>query len=455
MSFAVAHPAVLLVGCGKMGGALLHGWLDRGIPASSITVVEPDQMRARAATDRSVAVVADAADLESAAPDVVVLAIKPQSVEVVAPHYARFAAAGAVVLSIAAGRTIAGLVACLGPRAAVVRAMPNTPAAVRRGITVACANAAVGATQRAVCQDLLAAVGAVLWIDDEALMDAVTAVSGSGPAYVFLLAECLAQAESMRGCRRKWRGGWRVRRSSDRASFSPKSDAPPEVLRRDVTSPGYDGGGACGVDGGRRSAGPPPAERSAPPRDVPANSPADRRISCPGCVRCSPALLITSAPDGLIQLRTSYQGHSGNNKMAPEDDASDRMIKAALALASERGWRNVSLADMVARAELPLLEAYQEFSSKTAVLLRLVGSTDRAALSQGPAAASDPPRDRLFDVLIAASMLCNRDEKVRSPSYATYHPIRRRSSALRRVWRDRWLGCWRRPASLPAAARDR
>jgi AcrR family transcriptional regulator len=86
--------------------------------------------------------------------------------------------------------------------------------------------------------------------------------------------------------------------------------------------------------------------------------------------------------------------------MAPESDASDRMIKAALALASERGWRNVSLADMVARAELPLLEAYQEFSSKTAVLLRLVGSTDRAALSQGPAAASDTPRDRLFDVLM-------------------------------------------------------
>jgi pyrroline-5-carboxylate reductase len=238
VSFAVAPPAVVLVGCGNMGGALLHGWLERGIPASSITVVEPDQMRARAAKGRSVAVVADAADLKSPPPNVVVLAVKPQSVEVVAPQYARFAAVGAVVLSIAAGRTIAGLVACLSPRAAVVRAMPNTPAAVRRGVTVACANAAVDATQRAVCQDLLAAVGAVLWIDDETLMDAVTAVSGSGPAYVFLLAECLAQAGIDAGMPAEMARRLARETVVGSGELLAQSDAAPEVLRRDVTSPG-------------------------------------------------------------------------------------------------------------------------------------------------------------------------------------------------------------------------
>jgi pyrroline-5-carboxylate reductase len=238
VSFAVAPPAVVLVGCGNMGGALLHGWLERGIPASSITVVEPDQMRARAAKGRSVAVVADAADLKSPPPNVVVLAVKPQSVEVVAPQYARFAAVGAVVLSIAAGRTIAGLVACLSPRAAVVRAMPNTPAAVRRGVTVACANAAVDATQRAVCQDLLAAVGAVLWIDDETLMDAVTAVSGSGPAYVFLLAECLAQAGIDAGMPAEMARRLARETVVGSGELLAQSEAAPEVLRRNVTSPG-------------------------------------------------------------------------------------------------------------------------------------------------------------------------------------------------------------------------
>ena len=221
-----------------MGSALLHGWLDRGIPASQITVVEPDETRASTATGRSVGVVADVADLRSSAPNAVVFAVKPQSLKTVAPQYARFAAAGAVFLSIAAGRTIAGLVACLSPGAAVVRAMPNTPAAVRRGISVACANAAVAASQRALCQDLLAAVGAVLWIDDEALMDAVTAVSGSGPAYVFLLAECLAQAGVDAGLPAEMARRLARETIVGSGELLAKSDAPPEALRREVTSPG-------------------------------------------------------------------------------------------------------------------------------------------------------------------------------------------------------------------------
>jgi pyrroline-5-carboxylate reductase len=132
----------------------------------------------------------------------VVLAVKPQNAAEVLPSYARFAA-GSVMLSIMAGRTIAGLRALLGDtapnNAAVVRAMPNTPASIRQGITVAFAGPGVTAAQRALCDTLLAAVGTVAWIEDEALIDPVTAVSGGGPAYVFLLAELLEQAAVEQG----------------------------------------------------------------------------------------------------------------------------------------------------------------------------------------------------------------------------------------------------------------
>src|SRR5262249_44849845 len=128
------------------------------------------------------------------APAVVVLAVKPQIMEAVVPAYRRFAGSACVFLSIAAGKTIAGFERAFGPEAAVVRSMPNTPAAVGRGMTVACANRRVSAAQRSLCDTMLAAVGDVAWVEDEGLLDAVTAVSGSGPAYVFLLAESMADA---------------------------------------------------------------------------------------------------------------------------------------------------------------------------------------------------------------------------------------------------------------------
>ncbi len=185
---------LLLVGCGKMGGALLAGWRERGIAADRITVVEPmagDQVAAKF----GVSVLADAESLDSGLrPAVVVFAVKPQGLEEIAPGYARFTGPDTVFLSIAAGRPIEFFAGHLGQGAAIVRSMPNTPAAVGRGITVACANDAVDATQRVTCQLLLEAVGEVAWVDDEALLDPVTAVSGSGPAYVFLLIECMAQA---------------------------------------------------------------------------------------------------------------------------------------------------------------------------------------------------------------------------------------------------------------------
>jgi pyrroline-5-carboxylate reductase len=215
---------VLLVGCGKMGGALLKGWRAK-IPGLPVTVVEPEPaLRQRAATEFGVAAVEDPRRLPAGlAAAAVVLAVKPQAMDEIAPHYGRFAAQGAVILSIAAGRTIAGLSRLIGGSGAIVRAMPNTPAAIGAGMTALCAGPGVTAAQKDLCGRLLGAVGEVAWIADESLMDAVTAVSGSGPAYVFLLAECPARAGAT------VMGG---------GAMLAQSDAPAGELRRDVTSPG-------------------------------------------------------------------------------------------------------------------------------------------------------------------------------------------------------------------------
>jgi pyrroline-5-carboxylate reductase len=146
-----------------------------------------------------VSVVAGAADVPAGfEPAAVVLAVKPQHADAALPLFARYAGS-AVFLSIMAGRTVASLRRVLGGRASIVRAMPNTPAAIRQGITVACAGAGVGDVQRALCDTLLSAIGRVAWVDDEALLDPVTAVSGGGPAYVFLLAELLERAAVEQG----------------------------------------------------------------------------------------------------------------------------------------------------------------------------------------------------------------------------------------------------------------
>jgi pyrroline-5-carboxylate reductase len=189
---APAVPALLLVGCGKMGSALLRAWLAQDL-ATRYLVVEPGPT-ADAFAGRPEILHVPAPDRlpPEVSPDVIVLAVKPQLMAEVLPAYGRFAAR-TLFLSIAAGKTLGFFARSLGA-AAVVRAMPNTPAAIGRGIAVACANAAVTAEQRTLAERLLSAVGEVAWITDEALLDPVTAVSGSGPAYVFLLIECLAKA---------------------------------------------------------------------------------------------------------------------------------------------------------------------------------------------------------------------------------------------------------------------
>jgi pyrroline-5-carboxylate reductase len=171
-----------------MGGAMIAGWRDRGLTRA--VVVEP---AGSASVPRGVAVVGDAAQIPvDFTPDVVVLAVKPQVMDAVAPAYATYA--DATFVSIAAGKTLGYFAQKLGADAAIVRVMPNLPASIGRGISVAVANARTSGRGRDLAEMLLAACGEVAWVDDEALLDPVTALSGGGPAYVFLLAELLAEA---------------------------------------------------------------------------------------------------------------------------------------------------------------------------------------------------------------------------------------------------------------------
>ncbi len=176
-----------------MGGALLAGWRERGLGAC--VVVEPRP----AGPIPGVTLASDAAAIPPGfAPSAILLAIKPQEAAAVLPHYARFAP-GAVFVSIMAGPTIARMRALLGEEARIVRAMPNTPAAIRRGFSVACAGPGVTGAERDLADTLLAATGETAWVEDESLLDPVTAVSGGGPAYVFLLAELLEAAAVEQG----------------------------------------------------------------------------------------------------------------------------------------------------------------------------------------------------------------------------------------------------------------
>jgi pyrroline-5-carboxylate reductase len=230
---------LLLVGCGKMGGALLRGWLAGGLPPAEIVVVEPQSAGRAEIAGLGVTAVVDAAGLPAdLSPRTVVLAVKPQQMDAVLSGYRRFAQPGTCFLSIAAGKTIGYFERHLGGGAAIVRAMPNTPAAVGRGIAVACANPAVTREQRQQATALLAAAGEVAWVEDERLIDPVTAVSGGGPAYVFLMIECLAKAGVAAGLPEDL--AMRLARVtvSGSGELARQSDEPASKLRLNVTSPG-------------------------------------------------------------------------------------------------------------------------------------------------------------------------------------------------------------------------
>lgn len=228
---------LVLVGAGKMGGAMLEGWLKLGLNPAGVTVIDPrpsPQMEALCAA-HGASLNPPAGSLRPA--EAMVLAIKPQMLESAAPGLAPLVGPETLVISVLAGKTIRNLTDRI-PAKSVVRAMPNTPASVGRGMTGAFANAAVTPAQRAQADALLRSIGQLEWLDDESWIDMVTAVSGSGPAYVFWLAECLAKAGAELGLPPELAGRL-ARATVEGAGELMHQDAatPPSVLRQNVTSP--------------------------------------------------------------------------------------------------------------------------------------------------------------------------------------------------------------------------
>ena len=218
-----------------MGGAMLEGWIALGIDPAKIAVLEPEPSRElMKLTARGLRV--NPAE-RAAEASVLVIAVKPQVADEVVPALAPRVGPSSVVISIMAGRTLQGLELAL-PRAGLIRAMPNLPAAIGRGITVAVPNARVSGRQRDLADRLLGATGAVEWVEDESLLDAVTAVSGSGPAYVFLLAETLAQAGAAAGLPAELAARLARATVCGAGALLEDSALDPAALRQNVTSPG-------------------------------------------------------------------------------------------------------------------------------------------------------------------------------------------------------------------------
>jgi pyrroline-5-carboxylate reductase len=226
---------LVLVGAGKMGTALLEGWLHFGLDPKNLAVIEPaPSPQISVLVERGIRLNAPAAVTDAAA---IVVAVKPQIAGEVLPTLAPMISARTMVLSIMAGRTLQFLASALPRSCALVRAMPNLPAAIGQGITVAMGKHATSA-ERDLADRLLAGAGAVEWIDDEELMDAVTAVSGSGPAYVFLLAEALAQAGANAGLSPVLAEKLARATVVGSAELLHRSPLDPAALRQNVTSPG-------------------------------------------------------------------------------------------------------------------------------------------------------------------------------------------------------------------------
>ena len=226
---------IVLAGAGKMGGAMLSGWLAQGLDAKAVVVIEPQPAaEISALKTRGVRLNPSPGDTGKAA--TLVVALKPQTFREAGAMLKSFAGPSTLVVSIMAGATIASIAQVCG--GSVVRAMPNTPAAIGRGITVAVAASNVSASQRAVADALLRATGSVEWIDDENLMDAVTAVSGSGPAYIFLLAEELARAGIEAGLPPELATKLARQTVAGSGELLHRSELASATLRQNVTSPG-------------------------------------------------------------------------------------------------------------------------------------------------------------------------------------------------------------------------
>jgi pyrroline-5-carboxylate reductase len=241
----VRQRGLVLLGCGRMGGAMLEGWLAGGLPAAAVTVLEPQPSPALAAR------AAEGLRLNAALPPdpaVAVLAVKPQMMGAALPQLAALGGGGTLFVSIAAGTTLAGLESTLGAGTPIVRAMPNTPAAIGRGITALIGNAAVDAAGLDLAEGLLAAVGHTVRIGAESELDAITALSGSGPAYVFLLIEAMAAAGEAQGLAPDLALALARATVIGAGALADSAAAtPPSQLRINVTSPGGTTAAALGV----------------------------------------------------------------------------------------------------------------------------------------------------------------------------------------------------------------
>jgi pyrroline-5-carboxylate reductase len=226
---------ILLIGAGRMGGAMLRGWLARGL--APVIAVEPEPAPAlkRLCGVRFVSEVEEFEDLPARA---CVVALKPQVLRTEAARLKGIAARGTPMLSIAAGTSIAALRAAWGKRAKILRAMPNTPGAIGQGISAIYAPTNVTSAERALAQRLLAPLGQTIWVGRENLIDVTTAVSGSGPAYVFLLVEALADAARAEGMPRPEAEKLARATIMGAGALLAADQRPPAELRRDVTSPG-------------------------------------------------------------------------------------------------------------------------------------------------------------------------------------------------------------------------
>jgi pyrroline-5-carboxylate reductase len=234
-TFTATRPLVL-VGAGKMGGALLAGWLDRGLRPGAALVVDPAPPAESAAFLAAKKIATHATPPSRVKAGLIVVAVKPQVIADILPGLRSLVGPGTIVLSVAAGTTLKNLKVGLGD-CAIVRTIPNTPAQVGRGVTVAIANALVDDAGRALVTELLQSVGRVIWVEKEGLIDSATAVSGSGPAYVFHMVEALAAAAVSVGFDKASAETLARATVEGAGELLYRSDLSAEVLRQNVTSP--------------------------------------------------------------------------------------------------------------------------------------------------------------------------------------------------------------------------
>jgi len=227
----ISSRGLVMLGCGKMGSAMLEGWLKRGLPPTAVHVIDPNPSDWLRATGVQIN-----ADLP-ADPAVLMVAVKPQMMADALPQVARFGGGGALVLSVAAGTPIAAFETAFGAGTRVIRSMPNTPAAVGRGITAIIGNSAALPTDLDLAEALLSAIGQVVRLDQEDQIDAVTGVSGSGPAYIFYMIDALAAAGEAEGLPRDLAMQLAKATVAGAGALAEQATETPEQLRINVTSP--------------------------------------------------------------------------------------------------------------------------------------------------------------------------------------------------------------------------